>query len=96
MNNTKIKSETLVCQKKDVYLTELDEDRVMMDIETGNYYILNSMGSIIWDKIAEKISVGQLVQQLLEEYEVESDNCKTQVISYLTELQNINLVTIEN
>ena len=96
MNSREMNSCSKVCQKKDVYLTELDDDRVMMDLNTGNYYVLNGMGSIIWDKIHDKIHISQLVQELLEEYDVEPDICEGQVMNYLKELQQINLVVVEN
>lgn len=96
MNIKGISDKARVCQKNDVYLTELDEDRVMMDLDTGNYYVLNSMGSMIWDKISKKIGVHELIEQLLEEYDVEPEVCKKEVMTYLNELQEINLVVVEN
>lgn len=96
MKKEVIDTKARVCQKKDIYLTELDDDRVMMDLDTGNYYILNGMGSIIWDKIHEEVSIEEIIDELLEEYDVEPEVCKTQVMDYLAKLLQSNLVRVEN
>ncbi|WP_054742972.1 lasso peptide biosynthesis PqqD family chaperone [Cellulosilyticum ruminicola] len=88
--------QSIVIQKKEMYLTDLDEDKVMMDLDSGNYYALNSVGASIWEAIEEAISIEAVVQKLMDEYEVEQDVCTSQVINYLQLLYNSDLIMSMN
>lgn len=86
--------QTVVIQKKEMYLTDLDEDKVMMDLDSGNYYALNSVGAAIWEAIEEATTVESVIQKLMDEYEVEQEVCTMQVINYLQSLYETDLIMI--
>lgn len=89
-----ITPQTIVIQKREIYLSDLDDDKVMMDLDTGNYYALNSIGASIWEGIEDAITVENLVQNLLMEYDVSQTVCEQQVIDYLQKLYDADLVAI--
>lgn len=94
MKNEIITSTTIVVQKREIYLTDLDDDKVMMDLDTGNYYALNSIGASIWEGIEVPTTVEELIQNLLKEYDVTRSVCEEQVISYLQKLYDADLVAV--
>ncbi len=79
---------------RDIDTTELDGDKVMMDLDKGQYFALNSVGSAIWDIIENPISVNEIVETLLKEYEVEKEECEASVIEFLQGLENAELISI--
>nr|WP_302596310.1 lasso peptide biosynthesis PqqD family chaperone [uncultured Cellulosilyticum sp.] len=94
MKKENITLTTTVLQKREIYLTDLDDDKVMMDLDTGNYYALNSIGASIWEGIENPITVENLVQNLLKEYDVSQTVCEEQVLAYLQKLYNADLVAV--
>lgn len=72
----------------------MDGETVMMNIETGKYYNLGTMGSIIWGMIAVPLSVESLIGKLLEKYEVGQERCEDEVLSFLGEIYKEGLVKV--
>ena len=89
-----MKLETIVERNHEIDASDLDGEKVMMDMDHGNYFMLNPIGSRIWDLINEPISVHQLVSSLREEYDVSEAECLEGVKDFLHELHHSNLLII--
>ncbi len=72
----------------------MDDETVVLDIYDGAYYVLNPLGAHIWTMIQEPTTVRELVNDLLEEYEVTADRCTRDVIDLLQELVDRKLVEV--
>lgn len=48
--------------------------------------VVNGIGQFIWDNIQEEITFDQLIDRILEEYEVDRETAKTDTILFLDEL----------
>lgn len=86
---------TKVKQIGDIDTTDLDGEKVMMDLEKGSYYMLNDVATRIWDIAQEPKSVSEIVTTLLEEYEVDQSTCENQVITFVEQLVDIHLLAIQ-
>ena len=86
--------ETIVERNQEIDASDLDGEKVMMDMDRGNYFMLNPIGSRIWDLINKPISVRRLVSLLREEYDVSEDECLEGVKDFLHELHHSNLLII--
>ena len=84
-----------ISQKEGNIVSDMDGERVMLSIENGKYYNLGDLGGEIWDLIEKPISMQQLIERLLEQYEVEKSVCEAQVQQFLTQLNHENLIEIE-
>lgn len=85
---------SIVCQSNEIDATDIDGEKVMMNLEEGQYFSLNTVGSRIWDIISEKKSINDIVATLLNEYEVDEDECERSVIEYLEILKDADLINI--
>ncbi|KAB2494506.1 lasso peptide biosynthesis PqqD family chaperone [Priestia endophytica] len=74
--------------------SDMDQEKVMLNIENGKYYNLGNIGGAIWDEISEAISVEELVEKLLDKYDVQREQCENHVLSFLSHLQNENLIKV--
>lgn len=90
-----IKMESVILRNESIDDTDLDGEKVMMDLDKGQYFMMNEVGSRIWDLAQESITVNEIVQALLSEYDVEEQECKETVISFLKDLHQANLVKIK-
>lgn len=74
--------------------SELGDDLVMMDINTGSYLSLNETGHIIWQQIENPIKVEDIVKHLMNHFEVEASVCAHETIGFLTRIQELDALQI--
>lgn len=84
-----------IVQKEEVDVTELNGEKVMMDLDRGKYFMLNETGSLIWDAINERKSVLEIVDFILENHDVERETCKNKVLEYLELLRHEELIYLK-
>lgn len=89
-----IKKDSIISQSNDFDITDLDGEKVIMNLEKGKYFSLNEMGSIIWEIINKETSVKKIIKLLITEYDVEESICEECVFEYLNNLDNINLIKV--
>lgn len=88
-------NEIKLVKKLDV--TDLAGEKVMIDFETGKYFLLKGSANDIWDIISAEESamkIEDIIQKLLTIYEVEYDVCKTSVLQFLTNLQEYQFIEV--
>jgi hypothetical protein len=73
---------------------EIDGDVVMMSTESGNYYGLDSVGGRIWNLLGKPRKVGDLISDLLREYDVAKDTCENDVLSLLNGMYDENVISL--
>lgn len=85
-----------IVQSKGNIVSDMDGEKVMLNVQKGKYYNLGELGGVIWDRIEEPVMVSRLVTILLSKYDVERIDCEEQVLSFLECLLQENLIHIEN
>jgi hypothetical protein len=70
----------------------IDDEVVMIDFDTGNYYSLDKVGAEIWGHIARGASVGQIARALAECYGTPDGVMGEAVHGLVAELQAENLI----
>jgi PqqD family protein of HPr-rel-A system len=81
----------LVVNESVVY-AELDDEAVLLDVETGVYFGLNAIGTQIWNALQQGASPAEIVRQVLAEYEVEPPALQADVAEFLATLQARGLI----
>ena len=89
-----ITTDSYIKRNNEVFASEIDEEVVMMNVDTGRYYGMDTVGSRIWELIAEEIQVKDVIEKLMEEYDVSEEQCKSDVIEFLSELYENKLVQV--
>ena len=89
-----INLDTVINKNLDIDDTDLDGEKVMMNLDKGEYFMMNEVGSRIWDIIIEPINVKGIIEALLSEYEVDEETCTDTVIEFLGRLNNAELISI--
>jgi len=90
-----IKPEQTVQQiSEKILATDVGDDLVMMDIETGQYITLNKMGRIIWQEIASPVKVSELLNKLMERFQVTEEVCRQDTLEYLNLMLEEHLLQV--
>lgn len=75
--------------------SEVDGQLVMMDIERGTYFGLDSTAARIWAGLAVPTRLSDLCQSLVEEYDVDPATCEAEVLGFVRELHSNGLVILQ-
>ena len=78
--------ESTVVRSTEVMTSPVDDELVMMSLESSQYYGLNRVGRRIWELLAEPTTVAAVCAQLVTEFEVEPDQCASEVLAFLATL----------
>lgn len=80
--------------RSDLLSSEIDGEVVMMDIESGQYFTLDAIGTRIWKAMAEAISVASLCRALEQEYDAPLPVIERDVLALLANLATQKLITV--
>ena len=81
---------------KNLNVTDLAGEKVMIDFSTGKYFLLEGVANDIWDYIQSPISIEQIEEKLLSEYEIAEDTCHSSVLSFLEQLNGFGFIEVTN
>jgi hypothetical protein len=91
---SRITTETIISRRKDgLLVSELGNEMVMMDIESGNYIGLNETGRVIWELIDQPLKVNDLIMQLLNRYEIGYEECSRDTLDYLNKMDEQKILS---
>lgn len=80
---------------EDVLFQNLEDGAVLLNIETEQYFGLDEIGTLIWNGLNSNKSIEEISQQLLDEYDVESEKLDQDVEKLIDNLVKYQLISIE-
>lgn len=80
---------------KQLDVTDLSGEKVMIDFETGKYFLLKGSANEIWNIIQEDVTVNEIVNKLLNIYEVDQATCEASVVKFLEHISEYGFIAIE-
>jgi hypothetical protein len=75
---------------------DLAGEAAILNLKSGVYFGLNSIGARIWELIQEPKSAKEIVQTLLQEYDVEPERCEGDVMQLLHDLSEHGLIEVKD
>jgi len=84
--------DTRLQRNPDLIGATVDDELVMMSVEHGQYYGLGGIGPRVWELIEQPLSFNQLVDQILEEFEVERAVCEQDLGEFLKQMEQLGLI----
>ena len=77
-----------------VFAQEVDGEMVLLDMESENYFGLDEVGTSIWQAMQEKETLKEVLELLLEQYEVEEEMLENDLSDFVRKLQESGLVKV--
>lgn len=74
--------------------SEIGNEAVILDTDSGVYYGLNSVGVDIWQWLQQPKTEAQIIDQLLAEYDVEQERANADVQGILEHMLSVGLIEI--
>lgn len=83
---------TKIILKKKLNVTDLAGEKVMVDFESGKYFLIKGVGNDIWDMLQEEITPNEIIEKLLSEYEVSREECEKSVMEFLERMEELKFI----
>lgn len=80
---------------KELEVTDLSGEKVMIDFETGKYFMIKGAGNDIWDIMKDGMKVQTIIDQLLDIYEVDEATCTESAIKFLQQMEHNGFIKME-
>ena len=93
MKNIQPSSKLLLNQE--LLQSEIDGETIMMSIDNGKYYGLNTVASRIWEILKTEPLLSELINKLIEEYNIAPTQCENETKEFLNHLIENKLIKIE-
>ena len=77
-----------------VFAQEVDGEMVLLDMESENYFGLDEVGTAIWQAMQEKETLQEVLEALLEQYDVEAEILERDLSDFVTKLLESGLVEV--
>lgn len=87
---------SIISASPDQVSSQIGAESVILNIKSGTYFGLNEVGSRIWNMIEKSTNINNIIQTLLDEYEVDFEQCKSEVLNLIDELISADLIEVEN
>jgi len=78
-----------------VFAQEVDGEMVLLDMESENYFGLDEVGTSIWQAMQEKETLKEVLEALLDQYEVEAEMLENDLSDFVGKLMESGLVKVE-
>ena len=90
----KITRDTIVVVADEVVSCDLDGEAAILDIKDGIYYGLDPIGAKIWNLIQKPLVIDEIIKTILNEYDVDKDQCTNDILELIEELLDNRLVKV--
>lgn len=76
-------------------ISEIAGEKIMVDFETGNYFMLKGTANDIWEILKDGITKAEICDYLLANYQVEREVCEESVEEFLQQMVKYKFILFE-
>lgn len=87
---------SIVTAKPDQVSTHLEDQVVILNLKSGEYFGVSAVGARIWELLEKPIEIRHLRDTILAEYQVDAERCEKDVLSILENMQQAGLIEISH
>jgi Coenzyme PQQ synthesis protein D (PqqD) len=80
---------------EDVVWRDLQGESVLLDLKSGVYFGLDTVGTRIWTLLQAQSDLQAVLEELLREYEVTEETCASDLLNLVSLLAEKGLVQME-
>ncbi|MGH7442476.1 MAG: PqqD family protein [bacterium] len=73
---------------------QVDKEAVILDLESSEYYSLNEVGVLIWEKLGAGAEMDDIVESVCEDFDVDTAKAKKDVAALVGDLTKKKLLEV--
>jgi hypothetical protein len=86
----------VLVKNEDIVWRNLEGEAVLLNPHTGKYFGMNSVGCSFWEKVDGKNTLTEIINYLLEEYEVTRSVLEKDLTELIDAMLKNNIISIVN
>lgn len=79
----------------DVAISKINNESVILNLNTGIYFQTNELGSFILSQLNEYTSLIDLKSKIMQNFEVTDDQCQADLLNFIEMLKEKNLLNFQ-
>ena len=83
-------------KNEDILSSKIDDEIVMMSIDHGKYYGLDSIGSRIWELLDQTRTLTEIIEILTKEFDVSKEQCSQDCYSFINDLIKKKIIFVRH
>lgn len=83
-----------VVRRSDIVAVNMNDELVMMDIQSGKYFDMKGPAADIWKMLESEMTIESVVDKLMSLYDVERDECMKDTVAFLEQLESRKLIVV--
>jgi hypothetical protein len=91
-----ISIDSVVAVTTDQISCDLDGDAAILNLKSGTYHGLDSVGATVWSLLATPTTVRALADAIIERYEVDRARCERDLLELLGKLAERGLIEVRD
>ena len=92
--STKLELDSIVALNKNLMSCDIESDKVVLEVDSGQYYNLNETAKRICNILVSPMSVNSLIDTVAAMHDVSKDQCQQDMLPFLNDLYKSNLIQI--
>lgn len=84
--------DTKFSASEQILSSDIGDEMVMMDINLGKYFSLKGPSGRVWELIGNGTTVQAIFDVLIEEYDVEAEQCQQELLALLKDLHDAEMI----
>jgi len=89
-----INLDTVVGRAEGFTTARVHEELMMLNVDQGAYYSLDSIAADIWNILEQPARVSDIVERLRQRYDVTLERCQADVLEFLAEMQKNGMILL--
>lgn len=85
-----------ISRKPNMLSAGIDDELVLMDMQSAKYFGLDPVGSRIWDALAEPITVEDLCRRMGEAYQGDLATIQADVLAFVRQLAARGMIVVHD
>jgi hypothetical protein len=94
MSTQTINEQSVICAKPDNLASRLGSQAVILNMEYGRYFGLNTTGAFVWDLVQQPRTVAEIEHGICSEFDVTPEQCRVDVARLLENLLSNGLIEV--
>lgn len=95
MTDSQKSPRTKVRAKKGILHTELGEEAVLLNLDSGVYFGLNPVGRLIWQELEDSATLSHLIAKVSQTFDQSPQDVENDVFTFVSELDANGLIEIQ-
>lgn len=81
-------------KQKNLSIRKIHEELFILDRSSSDIHTFNSLGTFIWERLQLEVAFDELVQAIIENYEIDEETALKDAQEFIQELERKKLVII--